>query len=99
MVNVTEYPVKISEWGTLNCIIDRIEKLIDGVNQNTNRNSKLLETSLTIKLMKFMVQQPQLKPFPSYKYRWMPLTPPPPPPFILHTNIIIMQHSGMQLTQ
>ena len=45
MTNVIDYPVITSEWGktfidTLNPIIDRLEKLIHGVNENTNSQFK-----------------------------------------------------------
>ena len=55
MANVIEYPVKTSEWGktlidTLNPIIDRLEKLIDGVNQNTNKQFKTFREEFSNKI-------------------------------------------------
>ena len=55
MANVIDYPVKTSEWGktlidTLNPIIDRLEKLIDGVNQNTNKQFKTFREEFNNKI-------------------------------------------------
>ena len=55
MTNVIEYPVKTSEWGktlidTLNPIIDRLETLIDGVNQNTNKQFKTFREEFSNKI-------------------------------------------------
>ena len=55
MANVIEYPVKTSEWGkalidTLNPIFDRLEKLIDGVNHNTNAQFKTFKEEFNNKV-------------------------------------------------
>ena len=55
MTNVIEYPVRTSEWGkalidTLNPIIDRLEKLIAGVNENTNQQFKTFKEEFNNKI-------------------------------------------------
>ena len=55
MANVIEYPVKTSEWGkalinTLNPIFDRLEKLIDDVNHNTNAQFKTFKEEFNNKV-------------------------------------------------